>query len=491
MSSKQILPNDWEVVIGLEVHAQLSSSSKLFSGATSKFGLSPNEQVSFIDSAMPGMLPFVNRVCVDLAIMSAHALCGSVSLHSVFERKHYFYADLPQGYQISQLKEPLMRGGKVSIALEGESSRDISIERMHMEQDAGKSLHGMIAGRTCVDLNRSGVGLLEIVSQPELRSSEEASAYVSKLRSILMSIGACDGNMQDGSLRVDANVSVRRASAPLGTRCEIKNLNSLRFLRQAISYEARRQHEIICGGGEIEQETRLFDSVKGITRGMRSKEEAHDYRYFPDPDIPPLSLSESYVEGLRAKLPELPDARISRLVSSYALPAYTAGLLSEDKYLSDYFEELASKAEGLSSKDVANWLLVELSFYLRERDVSLSALVSEYNLGSARTGELLSLIGNGKISARAGKEVLAQMLEQPDTSPASLVAELGLERLGDRADLLPILEGLLRDNESQVASYRSGKSAVFGWFVGQAMSLTKGRADPKIVGELLRELLSG
>ena len=490
-SSASALPTGWEVVIGLEVHAQISSASKLFSGSTSSFSVSANEQVSFIDAGFPGMLPSVNRHCVELAIMSAHALGGEVNRHSVFERKHYFYADLPQGYQISQLQEPLMRGGEIVIALEGYASRSIGIERMHMEQDAGKSLHDLRPGRTCVDLNRSGVALLEIVSQPALRSGEEASAYVMKLRSILMAIGSCDGNMQDGSLRVDANVSVRREGDALGTRCEIKNLNSLRFLRLAISYEARRQHEIIISGGEISQETRLFDSVAGVTRVMRSKEEAHDYRYFPDPDLPPLSLDVEYIEELRRQLPELPDARIGRLTSAHGLAAYTASLLSADKYLSDYFEELSSLVEGLSSRDVANWLLVELAAHIRERDLVLSELVSRYNLSASRAAELLSLIGSGKISARAGKEVLAQMFERTELSASALVSELGLERVGERSDLLPLLEKLLAENALQVASYRSGKTAVMGWFVGQAMSITKGRADPKVVGELLKELLSG
>ncbi len=485
------LPTGWQTVIGLEVHAQISSTSKLFSGATSKFSIEANEHVSFIDCALPGVLPSLNGSCVEKAILSAHALGGEVSRCSIFERKHYFYADLPQGYQISQLQEPLMRGGKVSIALEGESSREISIERLHIEQDAGKSLHDMLAGKTCVDLNRSGVALMEIVSEPMLHSGEEASAYVSKLRSILMAIGSCDGNMQEGSLRVDANVSVRAVGGRLGTRCEIKNLNSLRFLRQAIAYEAMRQYEIISSGGRVSQETRLFDSEKGVTRGMRTKEEAHDYRYFPDPDLPQVTLTSEYIEGLRAVLPELPDARIARLVGTHNLAAYTAGLLAEDKYLSDYFEELSSKVEGLSSKDVANWLLGELSSCQRERGVGLAGLVSDYGLSSSRAASLLSLIGLGKISARAGKEVLSKMLEDSDASPSSIVEALGLQQLGDREELLPLLEGLLASNSAQVSAYRSGKVAVFGWFVGQAMSLTKGRADPKVVNELLRELLSG
>ena len=491
MASDDTLPAGWQMVIGLEVHAQISSASKLFSGAATAFGANANEQVSFIDGALPGMLPCLNMLCVEKAIMSAHALGGEVNRHSVFERKNYFYADLPQGYQISQLQEPLMRGGKITISSEDVASKDIAIERMHMEQDAGKSLHDMLVGKTCVDLNRSGVALMEIVSQPEMHSPDEASLYVAKLRSILRAIGACDGNMQEGSLRVDANVSVRREDAALGTRCEIKNLNSLRFMRQAIAYEVRRQLAIIDAGGEVAQETRLFDADKGETRSMRSKEEAHDYRYFPDPDIPPLVLSAEYIASLKAGLPELPDARIARFIAEHGLSLYEASLLAEDSYIAIYFEDLVGKVEGLSAKAVANWMAGELFARVKEHDVDLSKLVSDFGLSATRAASLLSLIGLDKISARAGKVILDKMLEDSTASAASLVEKLGLQQLGDTKELSPLLEKLLAENSEQVVAYRDGKAAVFGWFMGQAMQLTKGRADPKVLSRLLRELLSG
>ena len=490
-SSHAALPDDWEMVVGLEVHAQISSDSKLFSGAATVFNVAPNSQnsqVSFVDAAMPGMLPSLNRRCVDKALLTAIALGGieSVNRYSVFERKNYFYPDLPQGYQISQLKHPLMQGGEITIALDDGSTKKITLERMHMEQDAGKSLHDMIAGKTAIDLNRSGVALMEIVSKPDLASPQEASAYVAKLRAILRAIDTCNGNMQEGSLRVDANVSVRKKDDPnLGTRCEIKNLNSLRFLRQAILCEAQRQVALKEQGERVVQQTRLFDAAQGTTRSMRSKEEAHDYRYFPDPDIPPLVIDEARLVELRVTLPELPDARCARFRQDYGLSASDASLLGEEAASAAYFSTLA---KAVPAKTAANWMTTELFARMKARDVEMDAVATRLRLPAERAVTLLLLVEKGTISARAAKTLLDRMLES-DQEPTALVEELGLQQIGDEKALLPLLQALLDDNPKQRDAYRGGKQAVFGWFVGQAMQRTKGRGDPKVVNALLRRLL--
>ncbi len=479
-----MLPDGWEMVVGLEVHAQITSSSKLFSGAATAFDAEPNRQVSFIDAAMPGMLPSLNKRCVEKALLTAIALEGEVNRHSVFERKNYFYPDLPQGYQISQLKHPLMQGGEIAIALEDGSTKKIAIERMHMEQDAGKSLHDMILGKTAIDLNRSGVALMEIVSKPELASPQEASAYVAKLRSILRAIDTCDGNMQEGSLRVDANVSVRKKDDPkLGTRCEIKNLNSLRFLRQAVLFEAKRQITLLEQREPVLQQTRLFDTATGTTRNMRSKEEAHDYRYFPDPDIPPLVIEEEQLEGLRAALPELPDARCARLQRDYGISASESSLLGENATSAAYFSTLAA---SVPAKTAANWMTSELFARLKTHEVEIDTIASI--LPAERAVKMLLLVEKGTISARAAKTLLDRMLEN-DKEPAALVEEMGLQQMGDEKTLLPLLQALLDENPKQRDAYRGGKQAVFGWFVGQAMQRTRGRGDPKVVNALLQRLL--
>ena len=500
-SSQAVLPEPWEMVVGLEVHAQITSTSKLFSGAAASFNAEPNSQntqVSFIDAAMPGMLPSLNAACVEKALLTAIALGGRVNLHSVFERKNYFYPDLPQGYQISQFAAPLMSGGSITITLEDDSTKTIALERMHMEQDAGKSLHDMIPDKTAIDLNRSGVALMEIVSKPELASPQEASAYVAKLRSILSTIGSCDGNMQEGSLRVDANVSVRKkGDQKLGTRCEIKNLNSLKFLRQAIVSEAQRQVAMLEQGEPIVQQTRLFDAAKGTTRSMRSKEEAHDYRYFPDPDIPPLVIEQAQLEKLQKTLPELPDARCARLRNDYGLSAYDAALLGESASSAAYFSTLVeSLAKALASsvpakkmaKTAANWMTTELFARLKAHEVEMDAVASRLRLPAERAVKLLLLVEEGTISARAAKTMLDRMLES-DKEPVALVEEMGLQQMGDEKTLLPLLQALLDEHPQQRDAYRGGKQAVFGWFVGQAMQRTKGRGDPKVVNALLRRLL--
>ena len=490
-STTSALPEPWEMVVGLEVHAQITSTSKLFSGAAASFNAEPNSQnsqVSFIDAAMPGMLPSLNIACVEKALLTAIALGGieSVNKHSVFERKNYFYPDLPQGYQISQFAAPLMSGGSITITLDDDRTKTIALERMHMEQDAGKSLHDMIPGKTAIDLNRSGVALMEIVSKPELASPQEASAYVAKLRSILSTIGSCDGNMQEGSLRVDANVSVRKkGDKKLGTRCEIKNLNSLKFLRQAIVYEAQRQIAMLEQGEPIVQQTRLFDSAKGTTRSMRSKEEAHDYRYFPDPDIPPLVIEQAQLENLQKTLPELPDARCARLRNDYGLSAYNAALLGESALSAAYFSTLAA---SVPAKTAANWMTTELFARLKAHEVEMDAVASSLRLPAERAVKLLLLVEQGTISARAAKTLLDRMLES-DKEPAVLVEEMGLLLMGDEKTLLPLLQALRDEHPQQRDAYRGGKQAVFGWFVGQAMQRTKGRGDPKVVNALLRRLL--
>jgi aspartyl-tRNA(Asn)/glutamyl-tRNA(Gln) amidotransferase subunit B len=472
----------WEVVIGLEVHAQIVSRAKLFSGASAAFGGSPNSHVSPIDAGMPGMLPSVNAFCIEQAVRTGLGLKAKVNKHSVFERKNYFYPDLPNGYQISQYAEPLVGHGKLTIDLPDGSAKDIGITRLHVEMDAGKSLHDQRPDATLVDLNRSGVALMEIVSEPDARSAEEAVLAMRKLRSILRYLGTCDGNMEEGNLRCDANVSVRRPGEAFGTRCEVKNLNSMRFVGRAIEYEARRQVELIEAGGTVEQETRLFDANKGETRSMRTKEEAHDYRYFPDPDLLPLELEDDFIERIRAELPELPDAKQARFVEQYGLSAYDAEVLVAEKASADYFE---TAAKGRDPKLVANWIITELFGALNRagRDIALSPVTPE------RLGKLVDLIQAGTISGRIAKDVFSDMLESGD-DPAAIVEKKGLKQISDTGALEKIADELIAANPGQVESYKNNPKAL-GWFVGQVMKATKGQANPQLVNQVLRRKLEG
>ena len=474
----------WEVVIGLEVHAQVSSKSKLFSGSSAAFGAGPNEHVSLVDGAMPGMLPVINRFCVEQAVRTGHGLNAEINLFSVFDRKNYFYADLPQGYQISQYKQPVVGEGHITIDLADGSSREIGIERLHLEQDAGKSLHDQHPSKSYIDLNRSGVALMEIVSRPDMRSAEEAAAYVAKLRSILRFLGTCDGNMEEGSLRADCNVSVRReGDEELGTRTETKNLNSLRFIQQAIDHEAARQIEVIEDGGEVEQETRLFDTATGTTRAMRSKEDAQDYRYFPDPDLLPLELEKGWVEDLRKRLPELPDALKARLMEDYGLNAYDAAVISGDRETAAFYEEVA---KGRDAKLAANWMTVELFGVLNKQGKALA----DSPVSPAALGELVGLIGDGTISGRIAKDVFAEMAEGGG-SAAEIVEAKGLKQVSDSGAIEAMVDEVLAANQDKVAEYKGGKDKLFGFFVGQVMKASGGQANPGMVNELLKTKLDG
>jgi aspartyl-tRNA(Asn)/glutamyl-tRNA(Gln) amidotransferase subunit B len=473
----------WEVVIGLEIHAQVISNAKLFSGASTEFGAAPNSQVSFVDSAMPGMLPVLNERCIAQAVRTGLAIGAKINLHSVFARKNYFYPDLPQGYQISQYEEPIVGEGEVTIDLDGGESKTVGVERLHLEQDAGKSLHDQSPNQSFIDLNRSGVALMEIVSKPDMRSAEEASAYVTKMRSILRYIGACDGNMQEGSLRCDANVSVRKPGGELGTRCEIKNVNSLRFLRQAIEYEAARQIEIVEDGGAIDQETRLYDPGKGETRSMRSKEEAHDYRYFPDPDLLPLELTPDFIEAQRETLPELPDEKKARFMADYGLSPYDAAVLVAERETADFFEAVA---HGRDAKLAANWVISELFGRLNKagRDVTDSPVSAE------SLGGLIDLVADSTISGSIAKTVFDDMFET-GREAAAIVEEQGLKQVTDSGEIEGIIDQVLADNADKVAEYRGGKDKLFGFFVGQTMRASQGKANPQMVNELLRKKLDG
>jgi aspartyl-tRNA(Asn)/glutamyl-tRNA(Gln) amidotransferase subunit B len=494
----------WEVVVGLEVHAQITSDAKLFSGASTEFGGAPNARVSPIDAGMPGMLPSVNRRCIEQAVKTGLGLKAAINRVSVFERKNYFYPDLPNGYQISQYAEPLVGRGKLTIDLQDGATKDIGITRLHLEMDAGKSLHDQRPDATLVDLNRSGVALMEIVSEPDVRSAEQAMLFMRKLRSILRYLGTCDGNMEEGNLRCDANVSVRRPGDPLGTRCEVKNLNSMRFVGRAIEYEARRQIELIEGGGAVEQETRLFDADNGETRSMRTKEEAHDYRYFPDPDLLPLELEEAFIEAIERTLPELPDAKKARFVAEYGLSAYDAEVLVAEKASADYFEAALGSGEPGSSapartgarqgarapvkrepKLVANWLLTELFGALNRagRDLALSPITPE------RLGRLVGLIQDGTISGRIAKDVFAEMFET-GADPAAIVEQKNLKQISDAGAIERIAEQIIAANPDQVAKLQSNPK-VFGWFVGQVMKATEGQANPQLVNEVLKKKLEG
>ena len=471
----------WEVVIGLEVHAQVISDAKLFSGAATAFGAEPNTQVSFIDAAMPGTLPVINEVCVAQAVRTGLGLNAEINRYSVFDRKNYFYPDLPPNYQISQYAQPVVGPGMVRVDLEDGSVREVGIERLHLEQDAGKSLHDRRPDATCVDLNRAGVALMEIVARPDLRGVGEAGAYIRKLRAILRYLGTCDGNMEQGSLRCDVNVSVRRPGAPLGTRCEIKNVNSVRFVQQAIDYEARRQIDILEGGGEIEQETRLFDADRGVTRSMRRKEEAHDYRYFPDPDLLPLELSDAYIDAIRAGLPELPDQKKVRFVEQLGLSEYDAGVLVAEKEVADYFERVA---DGREAKTASNWVTGELFGKLNEsgREITDSP-VSPDDLG-----DLIDLVADGTLSGRLAKEVFDAMFES-GRPPGEIVEERGLEQVSDRGEIEALVDTVVGENADKVEEYRAGKDKLFGFFVGQVMKASQGRANPKVVNDILRQKL--
>jgi aspartyl-tRNA(Asn)/glutamyl-tRNA(Gln) amidotransferase subunit B len=472
----------WEVVVGLEVHAQVVSNAKLFSGASAEFGGEPNHHVSPIDAGMPGMLPSVNRHCIEQAVRSGLGLRAAINRYSVFERKNYFYPDLPNGYQISQYAQPIVGRGKLTIDLPGGPTKEIGITRLHLEMDAGKSLHEQRPDATLLDLNRSGVALMEIVSEPDIRSAEEAVLYMGKLRSILRYLGTCDGNMEEGSLRCDANVSVRRPGAALGTRTETKNLNSMRFIGRAIDYEARRQVEVLEAGGAVLQETRLFDPARGETRPMRTKEEAHDYRYFPDPDLLPLELDEAWIENIRADLPELPDAKRARFVAQYGLSAYDAEVLVAERASADYFE---AAAHGREPKLVANWVITELFGALNRtgREIVMAPVTPE------RLGRLVDLIADGTISGRIAKDVFALMFETGD-EPAAIVERQGLRQISDTGALERLVFEIIDANPDQVESYRRNPKAL-GWFVGQVMRATKGQANPQLVNEVLKRKLEG
>jgi len=468
---------DWEVVIGMEIHAQVTSKSKLFSGASTDFGGDQNSHVSLVDAAMPGMLPVINEECVSQAVRTGLGLEAEIHLRSVFDRKNYFYPDLPQGYQISQYKYPIVGEGKVIVDLVDGSQITVGIERLHLEQDAGKSLHDQHPTMSYVDLNRSGVALMEIVSKPDLRSAEEARAYVTKLRTIMRYLGTCDGNMDEGSLRADVNVSVRRPGEPLGTRCEIKNVNSIRFIGQAVDVEARRQIAIIEDGGKIDQETRLFDPAKGETRSMRSKEEAHDYRYFPDPDLLPLEFDQAFVDELKSHLPELPDAKKARFMAGYGLPSYDAGVLVAERAQADYFEAVAKGRDG---KIAANWVINELFGRLNKegKDV-LTSPVSEDELGA-----IVDLIANGTISGKMAKD-LFEIVFTEGGDPLRIVEERGMKQVTDTGAIEAAVDAVLAANPDKAEQAKT-KPGMLGWFVGQVMKETGGKANPQSVSDLLK-----
>ena len=467
----------WEIVVGLEVHAQVISRAKLFSGASATYGGEPNSQVSPVDAGMPGMLPVLNGFCVEQAVRTGLGLNAAINLDSVFERKNYFYPDLPQGYQISQYAHPIVGRGEILIDLPDGGTRTIGITRLHLEQDAGKSLHDRGEAHSLIDLNRAGVALMEIVSEPDIRSPDEAVAYLRKLRSILRYLGSCDGNMEEGSLRCDANVSVRREGDPnYGTRCEIKNVNSMRFVAKAIEFEAKRQVELLEAGLPVVQETRLFDSQKGETRSMRGKEEAHDYRYFPDPDLLPVILDPAWVEGLRASLPELPDAKRMRFVQEYGIPAYDAGVLVAEKATADYFETVA---RGRDAKQAANWIITELFGRLNKAGLGIEqSPVSAENLG-----RLIDLVQDGTLSGRMAKDVFDIMLETGG-DPAQIVEERGLRQVTDTGAIEAIVQELIEKNPAQVENAKKNPK-VAGWFTGQVMKATGGKANPGVVNQIV------
>ena len=479
--------SDWEVVIGLEIHAQVKSNSKLFSSASTKFGSDPNSQVSLVDAAMPGMLPVINEYCIKQAVKTGLGLNAKINHYSVFDRKNYFYADLPQGYQISQYKYPIVGEGKVTIDFKDGNSKEIRIVRLHLEQDAGKSIHDQNPTKTFVDLNRSGIALMEIVSEPDLRSAEEVALYIGKIRSILMYLGTCDGNMQEGSLRIDVNISVRKPEHDYGTRCEIKNLNSIKYIRQAIEYESRRQIDVLEDGEKIAQNTLLFNVQTGKTKPMRSKEEAHDYRYFPDPDLLPLELEDNFIEAIKQEIPELPDQRKKRYIDEFKLSNYDSSILTAEKDVSDFFDLvlLTHKELRSSVKLVVNWITSELFSILNKNEIS----ISKSPISADYLGKLILMITANTISGKIAKDVFEEMFIS-NKSPADIVEEKGLIQVTNINEIELIINEILEDNKDKVKDYKSGKTKLLGFFVGQAMKLSKGKANPKILNDLLLEKLS-
>jgi aspartyl-tRNA(Asn)/glutamyl-tRNA(Gln) amidotransferase subunit B len=473
--------NQYEVVIGLEVHAQVTSESKLFSTSSTKFGAEPNTQVSLVDAALPGMLPVINEYCVKQAIKTGIGLKAKINKRSVFDRKNYFYADLPQGYQISQFKDPIVGEGKVILDMP-DGQKEVGIERLHLEQDAGKSIHDLDPKNTFVDLNRSGVALMEIVSKPDLRSPDEVNAYVKKLRSIMRYLGTCDGNMQEGSLRADVNVSVRKkGSKEFGTRCEIKNVNSIKFMQMAIEYEANRQVDLIEDGQSIDQETRLFDTKKNETRSMRSKEDAHDYRYFPDPDLLPLEVSDDFIEKLKLEIPELPDEKKKRFIEKFKLSPYEATILVSDNETSNYFENVIKKSDV---KLATNWIIGELFAALNEKNLE----ITESPISAGNLSKLINLIKDGTISGKIAKTVFENMIEG-DKDPKKIVEEKGLKQESDPKALEALIDKVIDDNREKATEYKKGKVKLFGFFVGQVMKVSGGKANPQLVNEILKKKL--
>lgn len=473
---------DWEIVIGMEVHAQIIAKSKLFSGASCEFGGAPNDHVSLVDAAMPGMLPVLNEYCVEQAVRTGLGLNSQINLHSVFERKNYFYPDLPQGYQISQFLYPIVGKGVIEIDLPNGEVKEIGITRLHMEQDAGKSIHDQHPTKSYVDLNRSGCALMEIVSEPDIRGADEACAYITKLRMILRYLETCDGNLEEGSMRADVNVSVRKLGAPLGTRCEIKNVNSIKAIQMAIDYEATRQVEVIESGGTIKQETRLWDNTKGETRSMRSKEEAHDYRYFPDPDLLPLNIEQSYVDKIKATLPELPDQKKHRFMKDFGLSAYDSSVLIMERSRADYYEAVA---KGRDPKLAANWVTNELLGALNKDGKTLE----ESPVTAEQLGGLIGLIADNTISGKIAKDVFAEMMATGKDA-AKIVDEKGLKQITDSGAIEKIVDEVIAENPDNVAAYKGGKDKLFGFFVGQVLKKSGGKANPDMVNELLKRKLS-
>ena len=471
----------WNLVIGIEIHAQVNSKSKLFSSSPTDFGSKPNSQVSLIDAAMPGMLPVINKFCIEQAVKSGIGLNAKINKKSIFDRKNYFYQDLPQGYQISQYKDPIVGEGFVEIETEN-GQKKIGVERLHLEQDAGKSLHDQDPNFTFVDLNRSGIALMEIVSKPDMNSPEEAVEYVRKVRSILRYLGTCDGNMEQGSLRADVNVSVNKPGNELGTRCEIKNLNSFKFIHAAIVYEAKRQIKLIEQGESVNQETRLFNTQSGETRSMRSKEDAHDYRYFPDPDLLPLTLDDDWIKVLQDSIPELPDQIKERFINEYSLSSYDANIIVSDKATSEYFEDVV---KNRNPKLVTTWVTGELFSILNKKNL----IIEDSPITSKQLGELVDNIENGKISNRQAKEVLEEMCES-GKGALEIIDEKGLSQISDENEIESLVDNVLNSNPENVKKYKNGKDKLFGFFVGEAMKLSKGKANPKIVNDLIKKKLS-
>ncbi len=471
---------EWEMVIGLEVHAQVLTKSKLFSGASADFGAAPNAQVSPVDAGMPGMLPVINKLCIEKAVRTGLGINARINLYSVFERKNYFYADLPQGYQISQAQHPIVGEGVIEIELADGTTKKIGVERLHLEQDAGKSLHDQHPTKSYVDLNRSGNPLMEIVSKPDMNSAEEAAAYVTKLRAIVRYLGTCDGNMDEGSMRCDVNLSMRRPGAPLGTRCEIKNVNSIRFVMQAIEYESRRQIEVLESGGTIRQETRLFDTKNGTTRTMRSKEDAHDYRYFPDPDLLPVKLEQSFVDSIKKTLPELPDAKKKRFIA-LGLSSYDAEVIVAEKERADFYEKVANNNDA---KLAANWVTSELTGALNKAEKTLA----DSPVSAEQLGGLVKLISDNTISGKIAKDVFAEMFTTGKNA-ADIVDARGLKQVTDTGAIEKIVDEVLKENPDKIAEYKSGKDKMFGFFVGQVLKKSGGKANPGMVNDLLKAKL--